>query len=653
MLAYLILIMTTLGLGRLLPFSVDAQPRLGFRLMAGLCLLTLILFFGDAVLGLGLRVSAWIAVAVGVGSLAWAVSGLRWNPQVLMHPVCAIGSLVLIIMAFNGGVSYEPIMGDEIANWLNRARQMIVFDTYWASGMHYHLHSYPPGWSQLLAFPSVILGRYDEAHFATLPFLLHLAMLGAIFDTVDTYARAHHRPASYAAAAGWSLIGGLLAVEAGWKLFPTLVLVDEPQAYLAAVSLFAALSALLTARAPSWLAALHVGLPIAVGYLFRSTMIAFLPSLVLLAGALALHGHGSGPSGGRWRRDAALVAASLGPFLIVYAVWAILRPESSCLGTPLDYLRPGQLASLASQSSASVAYAMAARLGEFVLIWKLPVTIAGCLGLLVSCLSWRRACVALAVALFLLVSAIGLHHTYLTCFSTYEAGILASLERYLRPPLRLVHIFGLCALALLALDVMGHRRLSLRPAAARAVSGAAGAALLLFASWSIHRSLDSIADRTGEYPHLAEPARRIRAEAESLTELIRARGWAGEPVLAIDQAGPDVLINAALYYAVGRDAEEPLVYRLHDRWTFGDAEGLRRMSMSPEALDQELARFRLIWPIVSDPFADAALDRLTTGSGCGRPFIDFFLVRENNGEITCVAKRGLSSSRIDIPTGPK
>ncbi|MFN3077681.1 MAG: hypothetical protein ABT940_12550, partial [Alphaproteobacteria bacterium] len=324
----------------------------GLRFMAGLALLCLILYLANPVLRLPVSVGAWSAVAAAGCGLALAARRIARAREVefglLAHPVVVLPVGLLAILAVHGPIDYLPVSWDEFSNWLGWSRQIFVTDSHWTPSMSIGQVGYTPGWALLMAFPNIVLGSFREVHSASVQFLLHVGVLGLVFDLLRDRLRDGGAGPRLATGLAWLFVLAVLGVEATWKLHPTLQLIEKPQIYAMAAVLLTALAGGTAGADRDRLAAM-IGLFLAFGYLLKMAMLTFVPAAALLA--MTLHGEGRRGVAGLGLR----LALALTPVVLAALSWRMASPETGgCMSNPLKLLSVGDPAALAPASCVSV-----------------------------------------------------------------------------------------------------------------------------------------------------------------------------------------------------------------------------------------------------------------------------------------------------------
>lgn len=626
------------GLALLLPAGGAAPLHrwLGLRFSGAVALLCAILYMANPVLGLPVSVGAWMAVAAaGVGLGAGA---RRLEAAVLTHPVVLLPAGLALVMAVHGPVEYLPVSWDEFSNWLGWAKQIYVTDTHWDPAMSIGQTGYTPGWVLLMAFPDVVLGSFREVNSASIQFFMHVGVLGMAFDLLRGRLLDQGVGQRPAAVSAWLFVLAALAVEATWKLYPTLQLIEKPQIYSMAAVLLVALAAGEREADRTRLAG-YFGLFLAFGYLLKMAMLTFVPA-ALVVGAVALAGDRPG-----LRRLALRFALAAAPLALAVATWRLASPETGgCMSNPFKVLTIGDGAALdrAMADAGMVAGRYFGAIAEYVAAFKPWLTVLALGGLAVAAADRRPAWTVAALAAFIAAYFGMLYIYHLLCFGYDE---LNSIPRFTRVPLRLVHLFGLLLPALLAAR---HAKFlaGLVPAgAARAVPLAATVLAVALGAVQVHaveRSLDDIATRSQQGPELVRDIALVRRDALALTELVSTLGIEGAATTLIDQNSSGLAANVARYYAItGVRGDPPFVFRVRNGHSWGEDRANQWMtSTSHVTLRNRFLAQDVLWPVRLDDWVMPLIRELAADPACPPDFARVFLVRTRDRVVPfrCVAR---------------
>jgi hypothetical protein len=605
-----------LGLGSLLPRPDDEQPWLGVRFLGGYSLLIVGLYLASAVGPLPLPVGA--RVVAGAAAIGWLLSlgyrgSVHLNKGSLVHPVIVLPVAVAAVAAASGGLSYEPVAWDEVGNWLLRARSAVRLGHIMGPEVETSHPEYPPGWSLALAFPNLLLGRWREADAAPMQFLMHVGLLGAVWDVVVRLTRRHGIPSGRAAMLAWVFVLAMLAVEATWRLVPTSLLIEKPQIYsIAALCVLSLLAAEVPVR-PTALS-LQMGLLFAASYLLKVAVLAFAPAL-LLAWVVAVL-----PNCRSLAMKRAAACGLLLPPVIVYVTWRVLDPGGGeCMSNPVAIFRQ----MLAGESGYGPALDLAWRLTQAVATYiggYKPALTAGALAAMIVAVVRRPAAILLPGVLFVYLTGyfLALYLYHLFCFGDFYFNTLNSIDRFTRVPLRIIHLLGplmaLTAILPMATQWMNQRR----------VRATLAAALVALGGWQVRqveKSLTVMSTRQdedgGSLVGLMNEARAAMAEIVALRD--RYPGL-DDRVLLIDQGSPGTMSNLAGYAFSG-------ILRLEREYSWGETRGNPWMAaIALPAMRARLLSASIIWPHTVDPWMLSALTELVDDEACRRAPTRFLLI---------------------------
>lgn len=444
----------------------------GVRACVGIALLSIAVLVGHTVVGLPLAPVAWGLAGLGL-------AGLRRRavvPADVLHPLFVFTAALTLAALVRGGVTYVPWGDDEFINWLTPAKQLFLARWRFSPNILFSNPSYPPAWPVLLALPSVLAGNFSQDMAGIVPFVLHVAFLGLLFDAVRS--RVNHLHA-------WTFVLFALSVEISWRLLPLNLLSEQPQVYTEG-AVFVLLLWAASARAEERRGLLvAAGLMAAQGYLIKSAGIVVVPALALAAVWPLLAGWRE------WRRH--LVAATrdlvvvIAPLAVVYLVWARMAPGASCSTSLSSYLSlKGAADLLADKGGALSEYVRA--VAAYYSSYKVPLTLVALAGLGLGLIRRAvRAAVVAALAYFVLYLG-ALFWSYQTCPENFNY-YLSSLQRYILVPLRVLHILGLTVLFVeLVPRLAGRRHLTAMVVVSLSLAG--------WLAWRLSRDLAEIERRT-------------------------------------------------------------------------------------------------------------------------------------------------------------
>ncbi|ARJ66563.1 hypothetical protein WV31_13235 [Magnetospirillum sp. ME-1] len=626
--ALLLCLAAFFGLGGWLPSPVAGRLWLGGRFFAGWALMETGIYLLHFVAQMPLGLSARAMAVVGLAGLV-PLLRRRPPPAALLHPAVLMPLAAALILAVRGGLTYEPLAWDELSNWAAWARSATLADRLVGPEVRHGLagFGYTPGWALSLAFPGLVFGGFDEARAAVIPFLMHVGLLGLLFDAVEHMlsVRGVDERRSRIMAAALMLLA--LAAEATWRLAPTNLLIEKPQIFAMAGCLLLGLTAVTGGTRPRLLA-LHLGVLFAAAYLVKVSCLGLGGSLaILMAGALWAERRLG------WRHLAvegglrALLV--LGPVLVCYGVWRLVFSEPGCLGNPVQVFTEvvaGPLPQGADELFRRFFGAVLAYVGAY----KLPLTVLSLAGL-AACLHDRRGVlIVLALVGFIAPYFLALYAYHLSCFSGYYWQELNSIDRFTRVPLRLVHLFGLTLPVVVWGPVLARRPWpgALRPVILAGLSG-----LALLAGWRLSQDFRAMATRFNESAEQVETVRTMRTQTEAVLRLAVERPGLGANVQMLAQGTQGYERLIADYFAAGRlviPHRWSFAPEQRDAWTFiEDEAGMRR----------RLAEASLVWVVRLDPWMSSVLAPLVDGL-CLRESGGYLLVPVAGDRLRCTPLAG-------------
>jgi len=605
--SFLFIVLSVLGLGGFCP--VPRAP-LGVRLTFGWSALTILLILGAVFFALPLRATSLaIAALAAIGLVARARTAFQRED--LRHPVVPFAVLAAVMIAFGPGL-YHPVAWDELSYWMYITREIVVADKTIAPGLIYPNQGHTLGWQLLMAYPQALFSDFIEGRSYPSVVALHLSTLALAADFVRHLVLGRGMDDKIVVAAGWIAIPLLLAAQAMWILFPTLLLIEKPQiySYVAAIMLAIMTIGAQEGNAPRW--GLTAGIALAASYLLKITAITLFPAWGIFALILLMR---------RNRTAVIAVAAMVLPALLTAAGWPLIVPsEGGCQVKPLLVIsKMLQLHDEVWMTAKGLGGLLSAYYAEY----KPAVSIAAIAGLAMSLRHRAGALLTSSLIVFFATYLTALLFSYVGCWSGYEKETFISYERYGRVILRVLHVFGLAMLLVSVIEWAGRRNCfdfrGRRVAAAGAVLFAA------FLGWQgikAHAALHEIAARdSGDERDIAVLA--VRRNLEKIKSWADSRGGGSLPrIMIVAQKSTGFENVIAAYHALGVTRGGPIrSLELEPIFSFGQTAG--NIWMRPLAREEILTiagKADLLWPITLDDYARNALAPILSACPDG-PFV--------------------------------
>ena len=613
------------------------------------------LFFGNVFIGVPLTVLTWIFAAIAFAGLGYQLLKRTISygnlKTIILHPIVVLPLLTIAMAVMMGDLIYLPYPGDEVASWLRHARQIFLADAYWSDKVIYHLGSYTNGWPLMVAFSNIFEGQYSDRNGIVFLFLMHVGVLGFVFDlTYFVAGRSGINKSGQALYIAWILVLVLLAVEASWVLFPTFQSIEKPLLYAYLTGFLLALAAQYE-EFDRWRLAAFLGFVFLTGYLVKVAFILFAPMLGIIW--LVFYGR-SYLDQTRKIPEARFISARLVKYGIGWAVlmlapaaiamltWSHLRIGEHCFATPWEYLTsPEQLMSENSMRIARVVTDAAITYsGQF----KLPLTAAGA-AVLIAGLTWKRVrWFVVMIAAFVIFFMIAAHLAYNSCYSPFGETGLQSFQRYFRPNLRFIHFFGIIIAVFFLLEKFGKSDIvssTLKKPWVGGIMTLIVVLLLGFQVWQVNRSLIDINSRHLQSDYAKTAILVTKQESERLLRIIKTRKLKNPKVSVIAQGGFGVEFNLAKYFGIKtRRNGDYFNYTPVKPYSWGEEKTNSFMhKTTPEDLVSWWKEFDVIWPIKTDQWAAILLSGLINDPECRRNPNQFFLFNTGGGTFTCISKR--------------
>ncbi len=607
--AYVIFLLTAFGMG-----AWFVGLSLGLTHAAGTFLAVIVLFVLTTFLGVGVAAAAWavlIAALLGLGVAAYRLRHRRVTVADALHPACLM-SLVTgaVIAAAAPDGPYVPHAWDEMSGWVTWMKQILAADVWYSDEMMDGFPHYPKGWPLIAVYPQVFQTGFDGVRAIAVAAVMHTAMLGALYDLFRSLPAVQRLPNTTAVIAGWGTLLVLLLVEATWILVPGSLEVERPILYGVVATVIIGFMASREAEPPRavW-AAFAVALAATIS--FKTSMAAmFAPAAVF---ALA--------SPGSWSIRLRRLVVVLAPAVALVFAWSQVgtAPLPSGSGQPVV----GVVETILGVSEAALRYALA---------YKTPVFAVALLGLVWIAVAERGLWLLLFAGIaFALTYHIGLIMLYVFAMGIDTSGLYPSLERYVRLPIRLLHVFGGLVFIYAVLRTVTGRW----PAIADNIvaKGAGGVAAAVLAVWIYNGAGTIVADldrKRFEDQLNVTRILQVRDEAGALHGLIAAEELKTPTIVIITQGDFGYWHNVAGFYSVRDGRDGPVqVFRHSPTFSWGaTSEDVWMRSATVEEMRDYFRSFPILWPIVIDAWIAPILGSLADTPACADAPTDHFFVRD-------------------------
>jgi len=657
---YILLYLTLFGISLLVPgLNRDRNQWLGFRFFAAVYIVPVYLFLGNVIFGVPLSVLAWVLATIGVAALIYGSFKFRQEIKShvvqLLHPIFVLPLMLAVVAVFHGGIDYLPFPGDEVASWLKYARQIYVVDSFWTEQLDYHLGGYTNGWPLYVAFANVFFGEFSDAHASIVPFLMHVGLLGFVFDAARFFLkRSGNSSTVLFSLLPWLLVLLLLSLEASWVLFPTFQVVDQPLLYaFFGVFLIGLLGQFEDVELDR--AAISIGVLFAAGYLIKIAMLAAGPTLGIFWMSFIWRRYKASDTDSfiRFavsRKEALtgikLAAIVLAPLGLISAGWSLNRFGAHCFSSPLAFFSDSH--SLTSDLSMAVAGVIGEAMAAYLLSFKFSLTLVSIVVVLL-CLKWPKIrWFVLGILVFLIFYVAILHSAYTLCFPPFGEQGLQSFQRYYRPNIRLLHFFAPIIGFYVVTDVVRKysaigQKLSAKPALYL------GAFLIILAAGnqviSLAESLKDTSTRGAQSGYIKNAIVTIKQDAAELANILKKRNLQEPQISLIAQSGYNVETELAQYFGIkNKPAIEPFRYRIKPPYSWAPTKlNSFTRETSEMALRAWWQKFPVIWPVRTDDWTRSVLATLVTNTACAQTPEAYFLLNRGDGSFECVAKKQTSN----------
>ncbi len=593
LLSFIFVILSVYGLGSFCPVP---RAELGVRLAFGVVALTLLLGIGGGLLGAPMRIGSFAVAGIALLGLAKKLIFGRpalWRKGDILHPATALAILASVVFAVAPDV-YLPVAWDEFSGWLRWTRQIAA-----GNSAAIHADGYTLGWPLLMAYPQALGNAFNEGWSFPSIVALHIAVLGLIADFARHLALRQGESDLATALISWGTVAAILAAEAMWTLFPSLLLIEKPQlyAFISALIFAAWMTDVEDKSAGRW--AVVAGLALAAAYLMKIAAITLIPAIALALLTLAVR---------RGVQKGIIAAIAILTPILALAVWwsQAFQSGGGCLSSPLAILT-----GFADRSAETriVAAGLAEKLAAYYAGYKPVISIAAIAGL---ALGARHRIGLLAAAMLVAFAAAYLASmlfTYVGCFGGITKETLDSHERYGRVLLRIIHTFGLMFLVAAIGRWIFQQAGRVPP---RRIAAAAAIILSLFflrEGFKAHATMKevSVRARDGERGAIVANA---KWGSETILRWVESRHDGAKPVvMLVAQMDTGFYRNIVAYHGQGLERGKPGErYEVQAAYSFGPSKANVWMTVASPAEIRELAgKADVVWPIALDPYTRDAL----------------------------------------------
>ena len=149
-LSILTVLMTSLGLGSLLPLK-----SLGARVIVGSAMTTLLLLMLNIFTKQQFSNLVLMILIISIFGIVKFIFSLKKNSRglVLFHPIFILPMILIIFLLISENISYQSIDWDEFSSWLYWTKELYLADSLLLNDMKWQSLKYPQGWPVSLSFP--------------------------------------------------------------------------------------------------------------------------------------------------------------------------------------------------------------------------------------------------------------------------------------------------------------------------------------------------------------------------------------------------------------------------------------------------------------------------------------------------------------------
>jgi hypothetical protein len=552
--------------------------------------------------------------------------------RVLINPIFVLPLIYMLLLATINPVGYQSFEWDEFASWLYWSKELYLADGLNAGELAWQKLGYPQAWPTALAFPQLLFGQFEPMRSLAVGVVWHAAVLGTAYEIIVTYLqRKRWASSGIITLTGYSIIFLLLAAEALRKLVPQDFLIELPQIFLlsSVFGLFC-LAGLGTEKLRGL--SFTAGILLAAGMMVKISVIAAAPAAAAMVIYLSLAQNSGASDSGRCVNLALNLIHFLIPVALVQVVWTAYAGEFqsglSTLSITFDYSED-HVALLARLGEAAWAY-----IGS----WKMPLTMMSGIGLAYAAGKKEFRPIVIGLLVYFVFYSAGLFQLYAFRFGPVEVAELQSHQRYLRVPLRLMHILGVIFLLILA--VTGPRFEFKHYISERGFVSAAVLAVILVSGYQlfvIRQSLVDVRDRYSLSQERLGVITELQSDRKALDPILTKFGNS-KPLIALIAQGDDgYSLRVVRFLALSnRKGEDRIKYRILNGFTWSEHPGdKKRKPITALKLTDILRTADIIWGHRRDAWIDGMLANFTVG--CQKNVSWRFLVKQRaNDKYICI-----------------
>ena len=615
-------------------------------------LLPILIFVFHFVFGIELRLSVFAIVGIGAACFVRAAYKFRMSHDkfwVISHPIVSISAIIVAIAAAQGGVEYYMYLSDDFKRWTGIAKQVHAFGVYEPLAIFQATPAYTPGWPLIIGAPSILSGTFDPGQAALLPMIMHLSLIGILFDMMATYLREKaglSKNRSYVLS--WVFILSLLMVEASGQVVTRSLMSEPPQVYgMTAVILLCLISSMY--RAVAQRIAIHIGIILTALYLIKVTALSLVPALLAFITLFAwteIRRAGISPG---LRLATSMAGRYFAGTVIILILWKVLGPLPIVAhhANPSMLLAPERLMHLFSDASVTTTKDWLQTLWAWLSTYKSPLTIVSVAGLVWA--SWSRRYLPVVIIIILFIAAyVGAQVLYQVEF---WGSYINSVPRFNRVGVRAIHVIGLLLFAFRFIEFTADRQLPIfelgfRNTAMKILLGSLMAALC---GWQIYISHYRFEDlRTRSLHRLMPMMRELTADALAVRKIIdRAPGHRHRIVFLNDNGHSDDS-SLVFYHLIDTEfGAGPPTFILDTppfTWRFGDKRALAELPML--MLNGNIDQIDIIWPFRLNDAHRKVLGRLDLPPACKSQLDQHILIakQRSKGHFECLRKPAVADN---------
>lgn len=635
-----LVLVSSFGLGAWIPInSISGKIMIG-AILIPICLITLHITTEQKL--------THISIIIVILSIIGVIKFFFYKKELtsfieLLNPVLVLPIIFLMLLISTNDITYQIFEWDEFASWMYWTKEAYLADSLLPMDIGWRGLKYPQGWPIALVYPQLFFSTFDPLRSIVVNLVWNAATLGLIYDLIFNYLRKIKWGSNILIITTcYVVVLIILTAEITGTLVPKSFLVEMPQVYIT-ISIFSLLCFRVFNYENHAGIVFSIGLLLAAGFLIKLSMVTVIPAVLITV----LYGDYTGHKKNNIKRTTISMLSNTLlitiPSLIVIIIWSQL-PETKTVGLnslsfSLDFQKT-HLDLLVRLIEGTYSYLS---------LWKAPVTTLAILGLICAVADTSLRTVILGLIIFYLAYAFGLFQLYAFRFAGYEATHLASLQRYLRLPISLMHFLGITFLIITLCRTFIRINFSIRGFFTKEyLAYPILSLLILFFSYQVMNIKDTFSEITNRSEMSSARVaiiKKLQKDQKNIIQLIDGldnKNRRKLPAIAFIHQGDDGYSYRVVSFLALKDTRRNgrLAYKLLPGYSWGDLNltNIWMRKISPSKLVARLKKADLIWSLRRDAWINKALMPLTKDCSIGNSWTYLVKINYISNKFRCLSR---------------